>query len=80
LDAKAELQWVRSLLEDLRSGQLTWDLEQIFHEIREASNTRLCATTGQTKDQATNEIPERMSHAHALYNHIPRNVRRHFLR
>jgi len=34
---KAELQWVRSLLEDLRSGQLTWDLEQIFHEIREAA-------------------------------------------
>jgi DNA-binding PadR family transcriptional regulator len=34
---KAELQWVRSLLEELRSGQLTWDLEQIFQEIRAAA-------------------------------------------
>jgi DNA-binding PadR family transcriptional regulator len=34
---KAELQWVRSLLEELRSGQLTWDLEQIFQEIAAAA-------------------------------------------
>jgi hypothetical protein len=34
---KAELQWVRSLLEELRSGRLTWDLEQIFQEIAAAT-------------------------------------------
>ncbi len=30
---KAELQWVRSLLDQLRSGRLTWDLKQIFQDI-----------------------------------------------
>jgi DNA-binding PadR family transcriptional regulator len=34
---KAELQWVRGLLEELRSENLTWDLEQIFQEIRAAT-------------------------------------------
>jgi DNA-binding PadR family transcriptional regulator len=34
---KAELQWVRALLADLRSRELTWDLEQIFQEIQEAA-------------------------------------------
>jgi DNA-binding PadR family transcriptional regulator len=29
---KAELDWVRKLAEDLRSGRLTWNLEQIFTE------------------------------------------------
>jgi hypothetical protein len=33
---KAELQWIRSLLNDLRSGQLTWDLQQIFQEVEAA--------------------------------------------
>jgi DNA-binding PadR family transcriptional regulator len=34
---KAELQWVRSLLQELRSGQLTWNLQQIFQEIQVAA-------------------------------------------
>jgi DNA-binding PadR family transcriptional regulator len=33
---KAELQWVRSLLEELRSRQLTWDLQKIFQDIEAA--------------------------------------------
>lgn len=33
---KAELQWVRSLLDELRSGQLTWDLKKIFQDIEAA--------------------------------------------
>lgn len=33
---KAELQWVRSLLEELKSGQLTWDLKKIFAELEAA--------------------------------------------
>jgi len=33
---QAELQWVRGLIADLRSGQLTWDLEKIFAAIRAA--------------------------------------------
>ena len=33
---KAELQWVRSLLDELRSGRLTWDLKQIFQDIEAA--------------------------------------------
>ena len=30
---KAELQWVRILLDELRSRRLTWDLKQIFQDI-----------------------------------------------
>jgi DNA-binding PadR family transcriptional regulator len=33
---KAELQWVRSVVEELHSGQLTWDLKKIFEEIETA--------------------------------------------
>ena len=33
---KAELEWVRRLVSDLRSGQLTWDLKKIFEEIEAA--------------------------------------------
>jgi DNA-binding PadR family transcriptional regulator len=33
---KAELEWVRRLVSDLRSGQLTWDLKKIFDEIEAA--------------------------------------------
>src|SRR5258708_30418099 len=38
---KAELQWVHKLLEELRSGQLTWDLEQIFHDIEATATASL---------------------------------------
>jgi len=40
---KSELQWVRKLLEELRSGQLTWDLEHIFHEIEAAATASVKA-------------------------------------
>ena len=33
---KAELQWVRNLLDELHSGKLTWDLKQIFQDIEVA--------------------------------------------
>jgi DNA-binding PadR family transcriptional regulator len=33
---KAELQWVRSLVSELRSGELTWNLKKIFEEIEAA--------------------------------------------
>jgi len=33
---KAELQWVRNLVDELRSGKLTWDLKRIFQEIEAA--------------------------------------------
>jgi DNA-binding PadR family transcriptional regulator len=33
---KAELQWVRTLLDELRSGHLTWDLKKIFQAIEAA--------------------------------------------
>jgi DNA-binding PadR family transcriptional regulator len=33
---QAELKWVRSILDELRSGQLTWNLEEIFEQIRAA--------------------------------------------
>jgi len=35
---KAELQWVRGLLSDLRSGGLNWNLQKIFAEIEAARN------------------------------------------
>lgn len=31
---KAELQWVRTIIRELRSGQLTWNLQEIFKAIR----------------------------------------------
>jgi len=34
---RSELQWVRALLADLRSGQLNWNLQQIFQEIQAAA-------------------------------------------
>ncbi len=34
---RSELQWVRALLADLRSGQLNWNLQQIFQEIQGAA-------------------------------------------
>ena len=30
---KAELQWVRSLLDELRTGKLSWNLTKIFEDI-----------------------------------------------
>jgi DNA-binding PadR family transcriptional regulator len=33
---KAELQWVRGLVDELHSGKLTWDLKKIFQEIETA--------------------------------------------
>jgi len=33
---KAELQWVRTLMHQLRSGQLAWNLQEIFKSIRAA--------------------------------------------
>ena len=33
---RAELKWVRGLVDELRSGQLTWDLEKIFEAVRAA--------------------------------------------
>ena len=32
----AELRWVRSLLEELRAGKLTWDLARILAQVRAA--------------------------------------------
>jgi DNA-binding PadR family transcriptional regulator len=46
---KAELQWVHGLLEELRSGNLTWDLEQIFHEIQAATTSGAAPQTKPTK-------------------------------
>lgn len=34
---RSELEWVRNLLIDLRSGQLNWNLQQIFQEIQAAT-------------------------------------------
>jgi DNA-binding PadR family transcriptional regulator len=34
---RSELEWVRTLLADLRSGQLNWNLQQIFQEIQAAT-------------------------------------------
>jgi DNA-binding PadR family transcriptional regulator len=42
---KAELKWVRGVLDELRSGQLTWDLEEIFEQIRAARKS----TTARSK-------------------------------
>jgi DNA-binding PadR family transcriptional regulator len=36
---KAELQWVRGLVNDLRSGQLRWNLSKIFEDIEAARKT-----------------------------------------
>lgn len=33
---RAELAWVRNLITELRSGQLHWDLEEIFRQVRVA--------------------------------------------
>jgi DNA-binding PadR family transcriptional regulator len=33
---KSELQWVRKLLDELRSGHLSWDLKKIFEELEAA--------------------------------------------
>jgi hypothetical protein len=38
-----ELKWVRGLVDELRSGHLTWDLEKIFEAVRAAK--KLAATT-----------------------------------
>lgn len=43
---KAELQWVRNLLEELRSGRLTWDLKQIFQDIEAARQSATKPTKG----------------------------------
>jgi predicted 2-oxoglutarate/Fe(II)-dependent dioxygenase YbiX len=34
----AELAWVRSLIQDLQSGALTWDLEKILSSARAQKN------------------------------------------
>ena len=34
--AKAELRWVRGLMEDVRAGKLTWDLARILVQVRAA--------------------------------------------
>lgn len=39
---RAELKWVRGLVDELRSGDLTWDLEKIFEAVRTAK--KLAAT------------------------------------
>jgi DNA-binding PadR family transcriptional regulator len=50
---KAELKWVRSVLDELRSGQLTWDLEEIFKQIRAArKSTALHSKSSRKKQQA----------------------------
>jgi len=36
---EAELQWVRKVVADLRSGRFTWDLEKILKAVRAASRT-----------------------------------------
>lgn len=36
---QAELAWVRNLITELRSGELDWDLEEIFRAIRVAKRT-----------------------------------------
>jgi DNA-binding PadR family transcriptional regulator len=43
---RSELEWVRALLADLRSGQLNWDLQQIFQEIQVAANAQLPTQPG----------------------------------
>ena len=43
---KAELEWVVSLLEELRSGQLTWDLKKIFQDIEAARQAAAKPTKG----------------------------------
>jgi DNA-binding PadR family transcriptional regulator len=43
---KAELHWVRSLVSDLRSGQLTWNLKKIFEEIEAARKTAVLQEKG----------------------------------
>jgi hypothetical protein len=36
---RAELTWVRGLAEELRSGRLSWDLQEIFRGIRATRKT-----------------------------------------
>ncbi len=48
---KAELQWVRTIAAQLRSGHLTWNLEQIFKQIR-AAQKKPRAKTGPLKKDA----------------------------
>lgn len=43
---KAELQWVRNLLEELRSGKLTWDLREIFAGIEAARTSAVKPAKG----------------------------------
>lgn len=45
---QAELTWVRGLLEELRSGRLTWDLKQFFNLDREA----MAAAAGPSESKA----------------------------
>ena len=43
---RAELKWVRSLIAELRSGDLTWDIKQLF---RDAQSSRKAAAASKEK-------------------------------
>jgi len=45
----AELVWVRSLIAELRSGQLKWDLDKIFREIRAAKHAAAAKKTKESR-------------------------------
>jgi len=46
---KAELTWVRSLLDDVRSGALTWDLKKILDGIQTKEASAAKAKRGTRK-------------------------------
>ena len=41
---RAELEWIRSLMTDLKAGRFTWDLQEIIETIRAAKRARSAAT------------------------------------
>jgi DNA-binding PadR family transcriptional regulator len=46
---QAELVWLRSLIEDLRNGKLTWDVDAIFRALRSAGDAPTRARRGAVK-------------------------------
>lgn len=45
---KAELEWIRGLIEELRSGVFTWNTQQLLKWVREASQTKLDVKSGES--------------------------------
>jgi DNA-binding PadR family transcriptional regulator len=50
---QAELQWVRGIVDDLRSGELAWDLKKILREVRASKQSAAEAGGDATVRRAT---------------------------